>query len=210
MKNSSAFVKCARHKNGLCKIETCNGLIKVLRDAPFVTQDFETKFLGICYLVDPPYTQDISQEDLILNNTCNSTRENSKSKTFDVFKRLDTIVESACDGSANDEFLYSRKDYIDTVNEIWNNQGNPLYAISVEEFPKISAIWRKIRLNLVTRLSTFASKTPADAGVLLVGLHYIVVFAASAASPEIFGGGWAGNVSPSRSSRIARSGFGST
>lgn len=63
---------------------------------------------------------------------------------------------------------------------------------------------------LLTRLSTFASKTPADAGVLLVGLHYIVVFAASAASPEIFGGGWAGNVSPSRSSRIARSGFGST
>ena len=33
---------------------------------------------------------------------------------------------------------------------------------------------------------------------------------ASAASLEIFGGGWAGNVSPSRSSRIARSGFGST
>lgn len=62
----------------------------------------------------------------------------------------------------------------------------------------------------LARLSTFASKTPADAGVLLVGLHYIVVFAASAASPEIFGGGWAGNVSPSRSSRIARSGFGST
>ena len=62
----------------------------------------------------------------------------------------------------------------------------------------------------LTRLSTFASKTPAFAGVLLVGLHYTVDFAASAASLEIFGGGWAGNVSPSRSSRIARSGFGST
>lgn len=62
----------------------------------------------------------------------------------------------------------------------------------------------------LTRLSTFASKTPAVAGVLLIGLHYTVDFAASAASPEIFGGGWAGNVSPSRSSRIARSGFGST
>ena len=62
----------------------------------------------------------------------------------------------------------------------------------------------------LTRLSTFASKTPAVAGVLLIGLHYTVDFAASAASLEIFGGGWAGNVSPSRSSRIARSGFGST
>ena len=62
----------------------------------------------------------------------------------------------------------------------------------------------------LTRLSTFASKTPAVAGVLLLGLHYTVDLAASAASPEIFGGGWAGNASPSRSSRIARSGFGST
>ena len=43
-----------------------------------------------------------------------------------------------------------------------------------------------------------------------VDFNYTVDFAASAASPEIFGGGWAGNVSPSRSSRIARSGFGST
>ena len=40
----------------------------------------------------------------------------------------------------------------------------------------------------LTRLSTFASKTPAFAGVLLVGLHYTVVVAASAALPEIFGG----------------------
>ena len=65
-------------------------------------------------------------------------------------------------------------------------------------------------LNDLARLSTFASKTPAVAGFLLLGLHYTVVFAASAASLEIFGGGWAGNVSPSRSSRTARSGFGST
>ena len=64
-------------------------------------------------------------------------------------------------------------------------------------------------MNL-TRLSTFASKTPAFAGVLLVGLHYTVVSTDSAASLEIFGGGWAGNVSSSRSTRIARSGFGST
>ena len=62
----------------------------------------------------------------------------------------------------------------------------------------------------LARLSTFASKAPAVAGLLLVGLHYTVVSAASAASPEILGGGWAGNVSPSWSSRIARSGFGST
>ena len=53
----------------------------------------------------------------------------------------------------------------------------------------------------LARLSTFASKTPAVAGVLLIGLHYTVDFAASAASLEIFGGGWAGNVSPSRSSK---------
>ena len=69
---------------------------------------------------------------------------------------------------------------------------------------------RPLRKRHITRLSTFASKTPAVAGVLLIGLHYTVDFAASAASLEIFGGGWAGNVSPSRSSRIARSGFGST
>ena len=42
--------------------------------------------------------------------------------------------------------------------------------------------------NALTRLSTFASKTPAVAGVLLIGLHYTVDFAASAASHEIFSG----------------------
>ena len=75
-----------------------------------------------------------------------------------------------------------------------------------ENFSSLPIIW-KVGL---ARLSTFASKTPAVAGVLLIGLHYTVDFAASAASHEIFGGGWAGNVSPSRSSRIDRSGFGST
>ena len=69
--------------------------------------------------------------------------------------------------------------------------------------------WVEVGQGVLTRLSTFASKTPAVAGVLLIGLHYTVDFAVSAASPEIFGGGWAGNVSPSRSSRIDRSGFGS-
>ena len=69
---------------------------------------------------------------------------------------------------------------------------------------------KRIIIETLTRLSTFASKAPAVAGVLLAGLHYTVAFAASVASPEIFGGGCAGNVSPSRSSRMTRSCFGST
>ena len=80
-----------------------------------------------------------------------------------------------------------------------------------ENFSSLPIIWKVgLTVNSLARLSTFASKTPAVAGVLLLGLHYTVDFAASVASLEIFGGGWAGNVSPSRSSRIARSGFGST
>ena len=78
-----------------------------------------------------------------------------------------------------------------------------------EDLEKIIVGGETLTVEL-TRLSTFASKTPAVAGVLLIGLHYTVDFAASAASLEIFGGGWVGNASPSRSSRIARSGFGST
>lgn len=64
MKNSSTFVKCARRTNGLCHIESCSGLIKLNLEAPFVTQDFETKFLGVCYLIDPPYTQEVPLEDV--------------------------------------------------------------------------------------------------------------------------------------------------
>ena len=83
----------------------------------------------------------------------------------------------------------------------------PDYWTDDEAMAKMREIAAELAL---ARLSTFASKPPAVAGVLLLGLHYTVDFAASAASLEIFGGGWAGNVSPSRSSRTARSGFGST
>ena len=82
--------------------------------------------------------------------------------------------------------------------------------MNAPEAPRPHSVRMDGHASALARLSTFASKTPAVAGVLLVGLHYTVDFAASAASPEIFGGGWAGNVSPSRSSRTDRSGFGST
>ena len=71
------------------------------------------------------------------------------SKTFDVLKRLGDVVENACQDSKKGEFLYKRKAYVEAVNELWENQTNRQYAVSEEEFPKISKIWRPIRLNLV-------------------------------------------------------------
>ena len=103
------------------------------------------------------------------------------------------------------------------VKRLSSEKGSPVGATTYKKHSdarkdrKVSVGSRmKVSEKDLTRLSTFASKTPAVAGVLLIGLHYTVDFAASAASHEIFGGGWAGNASPSRSSRIARSGFGST
>ena len=71
------------------------------------------------------------------------------SKTFDVLKRLGDVVENACQNSKKGEFLYKRKAYVEAVNELWDNQTDPQYAVSRKEFPQISKLWRSIRLNLV-------------------------------------------------------------
>ena len=78
-----------------------------------------------------------------------SASESRKSQLQIALESLMTIVEDACANSKDGAFLFTRKDYVSIVNELWNNHTSDEYAVSQPDAPAIASLWREIRLKLI-------------------------------------------------------------
>lgn len=75
--------------------------------------------------------------------------ESTSSKLKEALNALKAIVEDACANSKDGAFLFTRKDYVSIVNELWNNHTSDEYAVSQPDAPAIASLWREIRLKLI-------------------------------------------------------------
>jgi len=80
-------------------------------------------------------------------------------KLIPVLERLKAVVEDACAHSKDGEFLFKRKDYVDAVEEIWNNQSDESYCVGVDDSKRVNELWLNIRQGIVRYAKSIKNKT---------------------------------------------------